>query len=207
MKKLFITILLFAFTFSLNAQEMKSDQTIQVGEWVKSKYSKLPITFGGKYNETIYKIKSKEDYIYMTQSALLQMRKTYLEAYDKAVEWMELAKSNNVKKLEKEMTLSFKTSGGMIEDSGYEIVGVSKAKFNVSFWYDKYDSIQNYELYCKIFQADKHYVRASSFWFPYVRLNDSTSVKEFERVMEIILNSKENTLKSISETKSELFKN
>lgn len=207
MKKLFITILLFAFTFSLNAQEMKSDQTIKVGEWVKSKYSKLPITFGGKYNETTYEIKSRKDYIQMTQSALIQMRKTYLEAYDKAVEWMELAKSNNVKKLEKEMKLSFKTSGGMIEDSGYEVVGVSKSRFEVSFWYDKYDSIQNYDFYCKIFQSGDYNVRSSDFWFPHVRLNDSISVKEFKRVMDIILNSKENTLKSINETKSDLFKN
>jgi len=201
MRKLLL-LLFVTSIFQLNAQS--SATPINFDDYKTSEYSKIKITFGGKYNEEVWEFKSRSQFIYFTPADLLKAALVYEQAMNKALEWDKIADENNVEKLRKEMKLSFKTTRGMLEDSGYESVGTHNSKFEYgrSTSGDKTSSV----LYVRIFQSGDYNVRSAFFNFPNIDLKNKGQMDKFYAFLDFMKNNQSIISEKLKNSKEDLFK-
>jgi len=202
MKKLLS--LLFIFSISqINAQS--SLATIDFDNYETSKYSSMKISFGGKYNSKLWKFTKGSQIIYFTPNDLETAAKVFEEAINKALEWDKIADENNVEELTKEMQYSFSTTKGMLEDSGYEIVGPKKSEFE----FERFTSNGKAKSYMKtsIWQNGDYNVRSAFFKFPSLNVKDKKSMESFYKFLDFMKNNKSIINEKLKDSKEDLFKN
>ena len=96
-----------------------SEQEIPFDNYEPRKYSKMEISFGGKYTDDVWSFRKGDQRINFTPDDLEKAAESFENAYNKAVEWNQVADDNNVKKLTKVMPFTFFKTRRMIEDSDY----------------------------------------------------------------------------------------
>lgn len=196
MKKLLLVLVATLFTISLNAQ---SSETEFKFDDYKQQYSKLEISFGGEYNKSNWQLKKGDQYIYLTQDDLDKATIEIEKAFNKAVEWDKVADENNVDKLNKKMDFSFRTTGGMLNDSGFEGVGPHDAEFK----FERFEmSGKTYSyMSCNVWQSGDYGVRSANCAVVGVNVRDESQVQAFNKFLNFLKNSKTLVLERIAKEK------
>jgi len=166
-----------------------SEQEIPFDNYEPRKYSKMEISFGGKYTDDVWSFRKAAE--------------SFENAYNKAVEWNQVADDNNVEKLTKVMPFTFFTTRGMLEDSGYESVGPKKAEFE----FERF--VMNGKTYSylktSIWQNGEYNVRSAFFQFPSIDVRDEKMVSKFLNFLNFMKSNKSIIEEKIGETKADLF--
>jgi hypothetical protein len=199
MKKL-ILLLLFIPLISFG---QVSEQVIKFDNYEPGKYSKMEISFGGKYFDDVWEFTSGSQIIHFTPYDLVKAAEAFEGAYNKAVEWDKVADENNVEKLMKVMPFSFSTTKGMLEDAGYEIVGPKKAEFEFERFTMSGET--NSFLKASIWQNGDYNVRSAYFKFPSINVRDKEMVDKFLEFLNFMKSNKSIIEKKIESSKADLF--
>jgi hypothetical protein len=199
MKHLFSLIAFMSFTFLYS---QTSDQEIKFDDYTIG-YSKIGISFGGKYNENVWEFKNGNQYIKFTPDDLEKAAVEFENAYNKAVEWDKIADDNDVNELIKEIPFSFFTTRGMIEEAGYESVGSMDGKFEFQRGVIT-EEITSF-LTTRVYQHDEYFVRSAFFNFPAFDIRKNEEVEKFIEFLDFIKNNKSIIEEKIKDSKSNLF--
>jgi hypothetical protein len=180
-----------------------SEQEIPFDNYEPRKYSKMEISFGGKYTDDVWSFRKGDQRINFTPDDLEKAAESFENAYNKAVEWNQVADDNNVEKLTKVMPFTFFTTRGMLEDSGYESVGPKKAEFE----FERF--VMNGKTYSylktSIWQNGEYNVRSAFFQFPSIDVRDEKMVSKFLNFLNFMKSNKSIIEEKIGETKADLF--
>jgi hypothetical protein len=180
-----------------------SEQEIPFDNYEPRKYSKMEISFGGKYTDDVWSFRKGDQRINFTPDDLEKAAESFQNAYNKAVEWNQVADDNNVEKLTKVMPFTFFTTRGMLEDSGYESVGPKKAEFE----FERF--VMNGKTYSylktSIWQNGEYNVRSAFFQFPSIDVRDEKMVSKFLNFLNFMKSNKSIIEEKIGETKADLF--
>jgi hypothetical protein len=180
-----------------------SEQEIPFDNYEPRKYSKMEISFGGKYTDDVWSFRKGDQRINFTPDDLEKAAESFDNAYNKAVEWNQVADDNNVEKLTKVMPFTFFTTRGMLEDSGYESVGPKKAEFE----FERF--VMNGKTYSylktSIWQNGEYNVRSAFFQFPSIDVRDEKMVSKFLNFLNFMKSNKSIIEEKIGETKADLF--
>ena len=198
MKKIILLIILPIFCF---AQE--SEQVIRFDDY-KVGYSKMKISFGGKYSSKFWKFKTGDQIIYFSPDDLTKAADSFEAAFNKALEWDKIADENDVEKLSKDMTFTFKTTRGMLEDSGYESVGPKDADFSFERFVSSANETFSY-LKTSIWQNGEYNIRSAFFSFPSVNVRDAEQVAKFSEFLNFIKSNKSIIEEKLKDSKADLF--
>jgi hypothetical protein len=198
MKKLLLILLIVpVLGFS-----QTSDQKIDFDDYSIG-YSKIEISFGGKYTENVWEFKSGKQYVNFTPDDLEKAAIEFENAYKKAVEWDKVADENDVNELTKEIPFSFFTTRGMLEDSGYKSVGSMEGKFEFQRSTEARE-IKSF-LATRVYQHDEYFVRTAFFRFPGFDVRNDGEVEKFLEFLEFIKNNKSIIQEKLKDSKSNLF--
>ena len=180
-----------------------SEQEIKFDNYAPEEYSKMEISFGGKYSDDVWKFKTGKQIIYFTPDDLVKAAEAFEGAYNKAVKWNKVADENNVEKLMKVMPFSFSTTKGMLEDSGFEVVGPKKAEFE----FERFTFQGEAKSYFKasIFQNGDYGVRSAYFQFPSINVRNKEMVDEFLEFLNFMKSNKSIIDEKIGSSKADLF--
>ena len=180
-----------------------SEQEIKFDNYAPEKYSKMEISFGGKFSDDVWTFRKSSQIIYFTPDDLVKAAEAFEGAYNKAVEWNKVADENNVEKLMKVMPFSFSTTKGMLEDSGYESVGPKKAEFE----FERFTMSGEANSYFKasIWQNGDYNVRSAYFQFPSINVRDKEMVDKFLEFLNFMKSNKSIIEEKIGSSKADLF--
>lgn len=199
MKKIiFLLLFIPAICFS-----QKSDLELQFDEYEQQGYSKMQISFGGKYNEELWSFRKGDQRINFTPDDLIKAAQDFEKGFNKAVEWDSIADANNVEKLNKEIPFNFITTKGMLEDAGFEVVGPKKGDFK----FERFIMDNKTYSYFKssVWQNGEYNVRSAFFSFPSVDVRNPEEVEKFKKFLDFMKSNKTIVEEKIVASKSDLF--
>ena len=167
-----------------------SEQEIKFDNYAPEKYSKMEISFGGKFSDDVWTFRKSSQIIYFTPDDLVKAAEAFEGAYNKAVEWNKVADENNVEKLMKVMPFSFSTTKGMseFEFERFTMSGEANSYFKASIW-----------------QNGDYNVRSAYFQFPSINVRDKEMVDKFLEFLNFMKSNKSIIEEKIGSSKADLF--
>ena len=159
MKNLLFTLaLLISFASFGQIKDFKSDDPLLVYDDGET-YNSTKVYYSNAYDHHKDRLVffNDDQRVYIKIDRVKEFGDLYEKGMNKAIEWFNVAKENNVPNLEKDVDWKFKTNGGMVYDSStFKSAGVTDGEFKVSIAIGDRGDSNNYRY--RVYQTDEYRV-------------------------------------------------